>query len=127
MSRGHDRERLVRELLELGFGPYGSAPLQPWWVSRAAGSLGDADLVAAQVDDGGETDLLLVEVKSDAVELGPFNNFGPVRRERLRHAAALAGGTAWLCWVPPTPKGIKGVHGCWIPEAAWPLSDRRIK
>src|SRR5262249_5999379 len=43
-SRGHNRERQVRKLLEE----------RGWWVARAAGSLGDADLVAmrASTEDG---------------------------------------------------------------------------
>lgn len=122
MSRGHDRERLVRLLLEAGGGPRPG----PWWCARAAGSLGDADIVAARPQpwsgslpsDGRSADLLLVEVKSTAA--GPYEHFGPADRAELRAAAALAGAQAWLCWIPKARPGVAGVHGCWLPAREWP-------
>ena len=88
MSRGHNRERLVRHLLED----------DDWWVSRAAGSLGDADLIALK---RGRTPRL-IEVKSTAD--GPYKTFGPKERARLRLAAEIAGATAELAWWPPRGK-----------------------
>ncbi len=98
MSRGHNRERQVRRLLED----------DDFWVARAAGSLGDADLVALKAGDR-----RLVEVKSTA--RGPYHGFGPKDRADIVFAALLADCTAWLCWWPPrgTPH--------WIPENEWPI------
>src|SRR6266498_2585456 len=94
-SRGHDRERAVKKRLEA----------EGWWVARAAGSLGDADLVALRpglVDaptlGGMLADARLIEVK--ATHRGPFHSFGPADRERLLEAAELAGAEAWLAWWP---------------------------
>lgn len=120
-QRGHDRERLVRALLEA----------QGWWVARPAGSLGDADLVALRVASviyradndhatRGTSMALLIEVKSTAG--GPFERFGPKDRAELSAAAELAGAHAHLIWTPPSPPGVKGIHGCWIPESEWPAS-----
>lgn len=98
MSRGHDRERRVKDwLLE-----------RDWWVARAAGSLGDADLVALK--DGERP--RLVEVKSTAQ--GPYEHFGPADRDGLRFAATVAGASAWLAWWPPRGRLQ------WIPEDEWP-------
>lgn len=99
MSRGIRRERQVRDLLLS----------QDWWVIRAAGSLGDADLVALKAGRRP----LFVEVKSDVD--GPYANFRPKDRADLIAAASLAGAEATLCWWPP--------HGQprWIPSAEWPL------
>jgi Holliday junction resolvase len=88
VSRGHDRERAVKRLLES----------QDWWIARAAGSLGDADLVALK--DGKRP--LLIEVKSTAG--GPYERFGPKDRADLRFAARLAGASAVLYWWPPRGK-----------------------
>lgn len=85
MSRGHDRERAVKAQLEG----------EDWFVARAAGSLGDADLVALK--DGRRP--MLVEVKSTA--RGPFSGFGPSDRAELRLACRIAGARAALCWWPP--------------------------
>lgn len=96
-SRGHQRERAVRDwLLE-----------RDYWVCRAAGSLGDADLVALKAGDR-----RLVEVKSTAQ--GPYERFGPADRERLLFAAELADCTPWLAWWPPRGK-LK-----WIGASEWP-------
>lgn len=100
MSRGHDRERQVKALLEA----------EDWFVVRAAGSLGDADLVALRVGSPSR----LVEVKSTAG--GPYERFQPADRERLKLAARIAGAEAWLCWWPPRAKPI------WIAAAAWPAA-----
>lgn len=79
-----------------------------WWVARAAGSLGDADLVALRVGSPSR----LIEVKSTAG--GPYERFGPAERARLRLAAEIAGAEAWLCWWPPRAKPR------WIAASEWP-------
>lgn len=98
MSRGHDRERAVKAVLEA----------EDYWVARAAGSLGDADLVALR--DGSRP--LLVEVKSTAG--GPYEHFRPGDREALKLAARIAGADATLAWWPPRGK----LH--WIASGEWP-------
>lgn len=98
MSRGHDRERAVKRLLQT----------EDWWVARAAGSLGDADLVALRSGNRPR----LIEVKSTAQ--GPYERFGPHERANLLWAAKLAGADAWLVWWPPRGKPQ------WIPSSAWP-------
>ena len=80
-----------------------------WWVCRAAGSLGDADLVALR---GAEK--RLIEVKSTA--RGPYHGFGPKDRAELSRAAELAGAAAYLCWWPPRKKPE------WICESLWPAN-----
>ncbi len=96
-SRGHSRERDVKRLLHD----------QGWWVSRAAGSLGDADLVALRALEVGEehlgltvTEARLIEVKAN-VDGGPYMNFRPVARNELDGAARMAGASAELCYWPP--------------------------
>lgn len=140
MSRGHDRERLVRQMLEVGLGPDVGDPVRfqrvdlppvfirprPWLPIRAAGSLGDVDVAALRPGLREPTpitgqmlaEVLLIEVKSTAG--GPYERFGPAARDELRAAAELAGAEAWEVWIPPPPPGVRGVHGCWIPEADWP-------
>lgn len=98
MSGGINRERQVRRVLEA----------QDWWVARAAGSLGDADLVALK--DGKRP--LLVEVK--ATKAGPYHSFGPKDRADLTVAARIAGATPVLCWWPPRGKA----H--WLYAEEWP-------
>lgn len=98
MSRGHQRERAVKLLLED----------DDWFVVRAAGSLGDADLVALK--DGHRP--RLIEVKSSAK--GPYEHFWPADRARLLFAAELAGADAYLVWWPPRGKPT------WILSDAWP-------
>jgi Holliday junction resolvase len=98
MSRGHDRERAVRRLLQD----------DNWWVSRAAGSLGDADIVALKHGFPPR----LVEVKSTAKS--PYEHFGPADRVRLAAAARKAGAEAWLVWWPVYRDPI------WIHENDWP-------
>lgn len=97
-SLGIVRERQVRDL-KLG---------EDYWVCRAAGSLGDADLVALRLGTPPE----LIEVKSD--ERSPYVHFGPAQREELKLAARIAGATPLLCWWPPRGKP------CWIPAEEWP-------
>jgi Holliday junction resolvase len=98
MSRGHDRERRVRDWLLS----------KDWLAFRAPASLGVADVVALR--DGSRP--LLIEVKSTAQ--GPYEHFGPADRERLRLAAEMAGADAFLAWWPP-----RGTLR-WIPVAEWP-------
>lgn len=98
MSRGHDRERQVKAQLEA----------DGWLVTRAAGSLGIADLVALKLGRSP----LLIEVKSTAG--GPYERFGPADRQALSAAAALAGAEAWLVHWPSRGKAQ------WLPEIAWP-------
>lgn len=98
MSRGHNRERQVKALLMQ----------DDWFVTRAAGSLGDADLVALK--DGHRP--RIIEVKSTAQ--GPYERFGPKDRADLRFAARVAGAVAELCWWPPRGKPV------WISETEWP-------
>jgi Holliday junction resolvase len=98
MSRGHDRERQVKRLLEE----------DDWFVARAAGSLGDVDLVALK--DGKVP--RLIEVKSTAQ--GPYERFGPKDRADLLAAAEIAGGVPVLCWWPPRAKPR------WIHADEWP-------
>ena len=74
-ARGIKRERQVRVHLEE----------DGWFVARAAGSLGDADLIALKA---GHTSKL-IEVKSTTA--GPFHSFGPACRQALLNAAERAG------------------------------------
>jgi Holliday junction resolvase len=101
MSRGHDRERQVKRLLED----------DDWVVTRAAGSLGNADLIALKAGHRPR----FVEVKSTAG--GPYERFGPAARAELRFAAKLADADAYLCWYPPRGKPT------WIPSTAWPAGS----
>lgn len=98
MSRGHDRERAVKAWFEA----------RDWLVVRAAGSLGDVDLVCLR--DGYTP--VLVEVKSTAG--GPYERFGPAAREELRLAARIAGAEATLAWWPPRGE-LR-----FIPSREWP-------
>lgn len=102
MSRGHDRERAVKRDLEA----------RGWWVARAAGSLGDADLVALRPG----LPARLVEVKSTAG--GPYERFGPAQRTDLSTAARRAGAEAWLVWWPPRRQPV------WVAEDEWPAIQR---
>lgn len=110
MSRGIQRERQVRRLLEE----------DGWWTARAAGSLGDADVIACrrdvafQVDGKARTvpEVWLIEVKS--TKAGPFHSFGPKDRAELVSAAERAGATPYLVWWPPHGKPQ------WIPQSQWP-------
>ena len=97
-QRGHQRERAVRDLLRS----------EDWFVVRAAGSLGDADLLALRAGSRPR----LIEVKSSAAS--PYAHFLPADRYRLSQAAKLAGAEAWLAYWPPRGK-LR-----WIPESEWP-------
>lgn len=100
MSRGHDRERAVRDVLKK----------DDWLAFRAPASLGVADVVALK--EGRRP--RLVEVKSTAQ--GPYERFGPADRQELSFAARLAGADALLAWWPPRGK-LR-----WIAEAEWPVA-----
>jgi Holliday junction resolvase len=102
VSRGHDRERAVKALLES----------EDWFVVRAAGSLGDADLLALRADRRP----LIIEVKSTAA--GPYERFGPKQRADMLFAAELAGADATLAWWPPRGK-LR-----WLNSSEWPESRR---
>lgn len=104
MSRGISRERQVKALLQG----------EDWWVCRAAGSLGDADLVALRVGSRPR----LIEVKSTAQ--GPYEHFGPADRAALSLAARIAGADAFVAWWPSRGK----LH--WIPEASWPVAKGAV-
>lgn len=97
MGRGIDRERQLQDRLES----------DDYWVARAAGSLGAADLVALKPGIK-----WLIEVK--ATKAGPYHGFGPKKRARLSLAAKIAGAEAWLCWWPAWGQPA------WIPEKDWP-------
>lgn len=97
MSRGIDRERQVRDHLEN----------DGWFVIRAAGSLGAADLVAIKAGA-----IQLIEVKSTAG--GPYERFGPAARRTLSQAARDAGASAVLAYWPSRGK-LRFIN-----EAAWP-------
>lgn len=112
-SRGHARERQVRKLLDS----------EGWWTARAAGSLGDADIIALRcvvdawdVDILGQTvEALLVEVKTDV--RGPFAHFGPAHRAELLAAAQLSGARPMLCWWPARKQPQ------WIGPEEWPTTN----
>ena len=100
---GARREREVQDLLEA----------EGWVVTKAGGSLGTFDLMAAR---GGEMALgavvRLVEVKGTAA--GPYHSFGPEKRQALSEAASRAGGRAELAWWPKRGKLE------WLKEREWP-------
>jgi Holliday junction resolvase len=96
-NRGIQRERDLKKKLEA----------EGWFVVRASGSLGDADLLALRAGDTPR----LIEVKSTT---GPFTGFKPPDRRAVLAAAALAGAEAWLVWMP------KGGAVSWIDPSQWP-------
>lgn len=100
MSRGINRERQVRRRLEA----------EGYWCCRAAGSFGDADVVALKAGERPR----MIEVKSTAA--GPYAHFGPTDRIELVEAALQAGATAELCWWPPRKQPR------WIPASEWPMA-----
>lgn len=103
--RGINRERQLKALLEG----------DDWFVTRAAGSLGDADLVALKVGKRP----MLIECKSTAA--GPFHSFGPKDRADLLFAAGLAGAEAWLVWWPARRDPV------WIGSHQWPEQRPEMK
>ncbi len=102
MSRGHNRERAVKRLLEM----------DGWLVVRAAASLGIADLVALKAEHKPR----VLEVKSTTD--GPYKNFGPADRAALKDAAEKAGADAFLIWWPPYRDQQ------WIGPSDWPGGER---
>jgi Holliday junction resolvase len=102
-TRGIKRERQVRRLLEQ----------DGYWTSRAAGSFGDADVIALKATPTG-IDAKLVEVKSDVA--GPFAHFGPAARAELIAAAVKSGATPLLCHWPPRKQPR------FIPVSDWPAT-----
>lgn len=95
---GHNRERKIKALLES----------EGWFVIRAPGSLGFADLVALKA---GETPRM-IEVKATAA--GKYAGFLPADRKNLSRAAKQAGAVAELAWWP-AHKTLR-----WIAESDWP-------
>lgn len=100
-AKGIARERQVRKLLSA----------EGWWTARAAGSLGDADIIALRVNGEG-IEAMLVEVKATAG--GPYEHFGPADRAELIAAGVRSGATPMLCYWPPRRK-LR-----WIPQDEWP-------
>lgn len=88
MSRGIQRERQVRKVLEA----------EGWWTCRAAGSLGDADVIAGKA---GHTPRL-IEVKSTSG--GPYEHFRPADRAELLAAGEKTGWNVELAWWPKNGK-----------------------
>ena len=121
-TRGTQRENAVKDWLEE----------RGWWVCRAAGSLGDADLAAMALRWGlneeggldtrriGRDGKLLVEVKS--TKAGPFSDFGPADRAELLAAGAKAGADVVLCWCPPGRRAPE--KWAWIWPDEWPEAKR---
>jgi hypothetical protein len=120
-SRGTSRENLVKDWLEE----------RGWWVCRAAGSLGDADLACMRRHPGlvdnyslvgehfvGQPGKLLVEVKS--TKAGPFSDFGPKDRAELLEAGRKADADVVLCWVPPQAKPFEPTIMRWYWPEDWP-------
>lgn len=105
MSRGINRERRLRDTLGA----------EGWWTCRAAGSFGEADIVALKQ---GELPRL-VEVKSTA--RGPFAGFGPAKRLALISAAAQAGAAPWLVWWPVRQPAR------WIHVKDWPAGPAELE
>jgi Holliday junction resolvase len=95
---GHNRERQVLKRLQE----------DNWYVLRAAGSLGVADLIAMKKG----REVRMIEVK--ATKAGPYAGFGPADRAELLAAAEQAGAQAWLVWWPRHGKEK------WIPPGEWP-------
>ncbi len=103
-TRGIARERQVRKLMES----------QGYWTARAAGSLGDADIIAVKARPGGGSSVVLVEVKTDV--RGPFAHFSPAHRDELISAAVRSGARPVLCWWPARKQPQ------WIEVRDWPAT-----
>jgi Holliday junction resolvase len=84
-ARGRAREREVKKKLEA----------EGFFVIKAGGSFGEADLVALKAGQRG----MMIEVKSTTA--GPFHSFGPEKREALYAAAEKAGLEPFLVFWPP--------------------------
>jgi Holliday junction resolvase len=84
-ARGRAREREVKKKLEA----------EGFFVIKAGGSLGEADLVALKAGQPG----MMIEVKSTSA--GPYHSFGPEKREALYEAATKAGLDPYLVYWPP--------------------------
>lgn len=102
-NKGHARERQVRKLLES----------EGWWTCRAAGSMGDADIVALKANSLNKPQAMILEVKANKSG-GPYMNFRPVSRNELSGAARKAGAEAFLYYWPPNGELQR------IPEGEWP-------
>ncbi len=102
MSRGHERERKVKRMLEA----------EGWFVVRAAGSFGLCDLICLHPSE----DAMLVEVKSTIA--GPYAHFGPADRAALIQAAERSGAEAWLCYWPPRQR-----EPTWISSEEFPETE----
>jgi Holliday junction resolvase len=103
MARGDQRRGIQRERdLAAQLGEDG------WWVARAAGSKGEADLVCLKA---GRRPMML-EVKSTTA--GPFAGFGPEKRAALIRAAAQSGARPFLVWWPKHRKPA------WLAPTEWP-------
>ena len=109
---GHARERQVKKLLEE----------EGWFVIRAPGSLGVADLVAIREEshcygwddyDVSHPVVRFVECKANE-KGGPYMNFRPPDRQALIEAAEKAGARAELAYWP------KRGNLVWIGSEAWP-------
>ena len=109
---GHQRERQIKKLLEE----------EGWFVIRAPGSLGVADLVAVRrsplnvASAYGLTHLseaMFIECKANE-KGGPYMNFRPEDRKELLEAAEKAGARAELAYWPKRGSLV------WIGSEAWP-------
>jgi Holliday junction resolvase len=95
--RGIQRERQVADRLAS----------EHWWVMRAAGSKGVADLVCLKA---GRKSMML-QVKSTKT---PFAGFGPTDRAELLRAAEQAGARCFVVWWPKHGKEV------WLAPDEWP-------
>lgn len=99
---GHQRERQVAARLTA----------ESWYVMRAAGSHGEADLIALKA----ERRPMMLQIKGTAG--GPFSGFPPAERAALLDAAQRAGAVPFLVHWPKRGKER------WYGVDEWP-SDRR--
>ena len=99
-SRGINRERQVRQILEA----------DGWVVVRSAGSLGPVDLVAIR-RNGWQTKIRVFEVKST---IGPWDHFGPKDRAEILDVARRTGASAYLAYWPKHGK-LQFIH-----SSSWP-------
>lgn len=97
MSRGHDRERAVRAVMQE----------DGWLAFRAPASLGVADVVALKAGERPR----LIEVKST---LSPYAHFLPRDRAELLAAGLQAGADVLLAYWPNRGK-LR-----WITSEEWP-------